>query len=84
MTNMLPRRGEPPQAWIIALTTKTRKLSYRAAIRLEPDRGASLQRNPVALTVGRELQINVTSNPRRNQRRRRPHTPMLEAMPQVK
>ncbi|ORW05885.1 hypothetical protein AWC14_26105 [Mycobacterium kyorinense] len=55
MTDVLTCRGEPPQARIVSLTTETGELADRAAIRFEPERGGSLQRNSLALTIGEEL-----------------------------
>ena len=84
MTDVLTCRGEPPQAGVVPLTTKTGKLAHRATIRFKPDRGTPLQRNSLALTIGEELQVNVTHTLRRHQRRSRLHASMLKAVPQIK
>lgn len=80
MPNMLIGGREPPQPGKIPLPTETWKITYLITIQLEWDCGAAIQRNLVALTVRDELHINVTSNLRRNRRRRRPHPLNLEAL----
>ncbi|SII92555.1 Uncharacterised protein [Mycobacteroides abscessus subsp. abscessus] len=80
VSHMLTRGREPPQAREVPLTTKTRELPYWVAIQFELKCGATIQRNLVALTTRDVLQVNVTSNLRRNRRRRRPHPSNLEAV----